>query len=400
MANLTTLDLASSDINRGGIADNVFTDVKVIPPPFSHLLSLVNLKIHSQGLYYLPSNFLEGLTSLSSLGASHLFNKVLLKMSLHPDTFIYTPKLEYLDFNKINFVTHPPELFHPIPRLKRLHLSECQLQSLDFLIGANLTEVEFLQVNQNETVIHTLPALIYLDMRNNPFSCDCSNAWFIQWVKKNSQTQVIDAHEFVCTYPKDLHGTKLRHTVDFFYFISTTSLVLCTLLGSFIYHFLRWQVVYAYYLLLAYLQDTKRRNSCKPIIDNITDAIYRSRKTICVISRRYLESEWCSREIQVVRYQTQVFWNLKTVLSVPFGVKKDYALPYTHTHSPNLTTVSSGLSSFRLEGRVDAGPSPAALSIPPHEEAASGWLWRPRTALLKRTPSSLGWRGHDEGNHI
>lgn len=42
-------------------------------------------------------------------------------------------------------------------------------------------------------------------------------------------------------------------------------------------------------------------SSGKPIIENITEAIYGSRKTICVISRRYLESEWCSREIQVAR---------------------------------------------------------------------------------------------------
>ena len=39
----------------------------------------------------------------------------------------------------------------------------------------------------------------------------------------------------------------------------------------------------------------------KPIIENITDAIYSSRKTICVISRHYLQSEWCSREIQIAR---------------------------------------------------------------------------------------------------
>lgn len=39
----------------------------------------------------------------------------------------------------------------------------------------------------------------------------------------------------------------------------------------------------------------------KPIMENITDAIYNSRKTICVISRSYLQSEWCSREIQVAR---------------------------------------------------------------------------------------------------
>ncbi|KAJ0063841.1 hypothetical protein NL108_012526, partial [Boleophthalmus pectinirostris] len=37
----------------------------------------------------------------------------------------------------------------------------------------------------------------------------------------------------------------------------------------------------------------------KPIVENIADAIYGSRKTICVISRRYLQSEWCSKEMQL-----------------------------------------------------------------------------------------------------
>ncbi|XP_016534317.1 toll-like receptor 13 [Poecilia formosa] len=41
----------------------------------------------------------------------------------------------------------------------------------------------------------------------------------------------------------------------------------------------------------------------KPIIENITDAIYGSRKTICVISRSYLQSEWCSREIQMASFR-------------------------------------------------------------------------------------------------
>lgn len=39
----------------------------------------------------------------------------------------------------------------------------------------------------------------------------------------------------------------------------------------------------------------------RPIMENITDAIYSSRKTICVISHSYLQSEWCSREIQMAR---------------------------------------------------------------------------------------------------
>ncbi|XP_056220477.1 toll-like receptor 13 isoform X4 [Seriola aureovittata] len=56
--------------------------------------------------------------------------------------------------------------------------------------------------------------------------------------------------------------------------------------------------------------------SGKPIIDNITDAIYGSRKTICVISRRYLESEWCSREIQVASFR--LFDEHKDVLIMVF----------------------------------------------------------------------------------
>ncbi|XP_028446456.1 toll-like receptor 13 [Perca flavescens] len=41
----------------------------------------------------------------------------------------------------------------------------------------------------------------------------------------------------------------------------------------------------------------------KIIIENITDAIYGSRKTFCVISRHYLQSEWCSKEIQMASHR-------------------------------------------------------------------------------------------------
>ncbi|XP_068438014.1 toll-like receptor 13 isoform X2 [Clinocottus analis] len=57
-------------------------------------------------------------------------------------------------------------------------------------------------------------------------------------------------------------------------------------------------------------------SSGKPIMNNITDAIYGSRKTICVISRRYLESEWCSREIQVASFR--LFDEQKDVLILVF----------------------------------------------------------------------------------
>ncbi|XP_056155188.1 toll-like receptor 13 [Lampris incognitus] len=125
--------------------------------------------------------------------------------------------------------------------------------------------------------------------------------------------------------------------------------------------FKQWQVVFAYYLFLGFLFNTRNKNRrapyqydafisynihdepwvlrellpmlegeqgwrlClhhrdfqpgKPIVDNITDAIYGSRKTICVISHRYLESDWCSREIQAASFR--LFDEQKDVLILVF----------------------------------------------------------------------------------
>ncbi|XP_045081457.1 toll-like receptor 13 [Coregonus clupeaformis] len=372
---LTTLDISCNCITY-------VNDDKLNPPPFSHLTSLENLHIHSprrKGLSHLPINFLEGLKSLLAFKAGNLNIK-----DLHPDTFIHTPRLWFLDISKNEFTALTPKLFHPTPRLNRMYLSKARLQSLDFLIGANLSRVTFLQVSKNditvvnETVLRYLPALTYLDMQDNAFTCGCSDAWFVQWMESDNQTQVDGAGEFTCNYPAELKGTKLLDVelqfctvhLGLYYYISTTSLVLLNLIASFAYHFLKWQVIYGYYLFLAFLYDTKQRNKrmphgcqydtfisynahdepwvlrellpelegeqgwklClhhrdfqpgKPIIEKIMDGIYGSRKTICLISHRYLESEWCSREIQVASFR--LFDEKKDVLILVF-------LEEIHTH--------------------------------------------------------------------
>ena len=38
-------------------------------------------------------------------------------------------------------------------------------------------------------------------------------------------------------------------------------------------------------------------------MDNIVSAVYGSRKTLCVVSRNFLQSEWCSLEIQLASYR-------------------------------------------------------------------------------------------------
>uniref|UniRef100_A0A8C9ZE90 TIR domain-containing protein n=1 Tax=Sander lucioperca TaxID=283035 RepID=A0A8C9ZE90_SANLU len=328
--------------------------------PFSNLPNLKKLilKVYNTFLVQdITQDLLKGLKSLESLTSDNFFRKL-----LHPDTFKHTPRLKVLQIINSDLSHLTPELFWQIPNLQRLDLSNNKLRYLDFLGGANLLTLRWLKLNGNElsvineTALQCLPALMYLDLNNNPLTCECSNVGFNQWVQSNNQTQVVNGHQYTCAFPVSQKGNKFLDfdtsscwiDAGFFCFIFSTCLVLFTLLASFIYHFLRWHLAYAYYLFLAFVYDKRRGRKgsphhydafvsynvydeawvyeemlpvlegeqgwrlClhhrdfepgKPIVENITDAIYGSRKTICVISRHYLQSEWCSREIQMASYR-------------------------------------------------------------------------------------------------
>ncbi|XP_054878513.1 uncharacterized protein LOC129353274 [Poeciliopsis prolifica] len=301
--------------------------------------------------------------------------------------FLSNPYLKSVTFTETDFSVVDPELFLPIPNLQSLELSKCNISSLGFLVKANLSALRYLKLTDNEldmindTVFKSFPSLTYLDLDNNPFTCNCSNAGFIQWVKDNKQTQVVNAHQYKCSSPVDKRESLLLefdvHSCwddgRYFYFISSSCLVVLTLLTSFIYNFLWWHLTYTFHLFLAYFYDSQRKKKevlhrfdafvsynvhdedwvyremlpvlegqqgwrlClhhrdfqpgKPIIENITDAIYGSRKTICVISRSYLQSEWCSREIQMASFR--LFDEKKDVLVLLFleNIPSRHLSPY------------------------------------------------------------------------
>ena len=244
--------------------------------PFSQLSRLEILAIpiqHRRGRTHLPRNFLQGLTNLTVFNARNIQ-----LIDLYEDMFEHTPQLQELDISSNELMKLSPGLFSPIKNLKTLYISRTSLRSLDYLIGANLTKLEFLQARKNqysiisEEIIKSLPALVYVDLQGNSFTCDCDNAWFLQWMQINNQTEVFDAYNFTCNYPSDLEGKKLLsldvHScsvdIEFICFISTTCTVLLLMVVSFTYHFLRWHLTYAYYLFLALLFDTKHKNKKAP----------------------------------------------------------------------------------------------------------------------------------------
>nr|AHV90682.1 toll-like receptor 22 [Labeo rohita] len=367
MPNLKNLELQANSIS--------FMDDQLKHPPFTDLKQLRVLSLHSQrrGIGKIPSNLLQGLSSLEMFyaGNTNLGH-------LNPDTFKFNPQLWFLELSK-NALSEdnsiPAELFHPISGLTKLILSRTQLRSLNFLLNASLSRLSTLRARGNEidsinkTLIQSLPRLEVLDLEKNTFTCDCNNAFFIDWAKNINSTQVIYLNKYMCSYPPSLRGMSLSDfntesctlKIDFICFLCSSIVVTLTLLSSFVWHFLRFQVVYAYYLFLAFLYDNKKKHNgstfqydafisyntedeswvmeelipklegeqgwrlClhhrdfepgRPIIDNIIDGIYSSRKTICLITRNYLKSNWCSSEVQVASFR--LFDEQKDVLILVF----------------------------------------------------------------------------------
>ncbi|KAI5620185.1 toll-like receptor 22, partial [Silurus asotus] len=366
MPNLKSLELYSNVIS--------FVEDVLQMPPFGNLGSLEILTIHSQrrGIEKMPSNLLQGLTSLKMFyGGSMNLNY------LHPDTFTSTPKLWFLELSKNAFADDgaiTAEVFHPIPKLSKLIISRSQIHSLNFLINANLTRLSVLRASENtldvinQTLIQSLPQLKFFDLKKNTFTCDCNNWFFINWALQSNYTQVIYLNTYTCSYPLslrsksilDLNTESCNVNLDFIMFLCSLIVVMLTLLVSFVYQFLHWHVLYAYYLFIAFLYDSKKKQQhgftydafisynaqdepwvvkellpnledeqgwrlClhhrdfepgRSIIDNIMDGIYSSRKTICLITYNYLKSTWCSKEIQMANFR--LFDEQKDVLILIF----------------------------------------------------------------------------------
>ncbi|KAM3844536.1 uncharacterized protein M6D78_002492 [Vipera latastei] len=355
-------------------------------PPFKLLRSLKKLKINSQGgngLKYFPVNFLDGLESIVQLHAGNLAISF-----LEQETFTFTPTLQELDLSNNKLSSLNNTLFQPISKLKELHLNRNKLKSLNFFLNANLSRLTLLRATENfldvitEEQLSTLPSLLFLDLRQNIFTCICSNQMFLQWSLRNPKTQVLHFYEYICAFPEAYKG-KLLWTFDtsscfidyeFILFIANTTAVLILMLVCFFYQW-KLHMVYMFHLLLAYYIEKKQKRKgqgtgydydaflsfnihdekwvvddllpvlenqycwkvClhhrdfepgRSILENIVDNIYASRKTICIISRHYLESEWCSKEIQVASFR--IFDDRKDVLVLIFleDIPAEYLSPY------------------------------------------------------------------------
>uniref|UniRef100_A0A8C5N0M4 TIR domain-containing protein n=1 Tax=Leptobrachium leishanense TaxID=445787 RepID=A0A8C5N0M4_9ANUR len=337
--------------------------------PFANLCKVYDLKLQNQqpyGLTIIPHGFFKGLISLRALYLSQ--NRL---TNLHANVFQELTQLTYLNLAEdCNGVQNLPDgIFDNLPNLHVLVLENICLQTLNPLVFSSLTSLKKLQLTKNAlhyvntTILDNMTSLKYLDIRKCPITCTCANQFLKPWLN-HSRVQVIHPYDMSCPLNPDSYFHEFDTNIcdkdlKVTYFAVSFTTVLLLIIAPIVYSKSYWRIKYNYFLFVAWLHERwksdkelykydafvsynicdeewvyktmlptlESRNPSKAlrlclhhrdfqlgryIIDNIVDSIHNSRKTICVVSRSYLRSEWCSLEMQLASYK--LFDEMRDVL--------------------------------------------------------------------------------------
>nr|XP_055023157.1 toll-like receptor 13 [Misgurnus anguillicaudatus] len=278
-----------------------------------------------------------------------------------------TLNLENIDLSKQPNV---PIMFHNLTKLRTLILANCRIFFLDGSLTKDLKALTSLvfspwnDVNIFQTFVECLTSLKYLHLVGLRLHCSCDNAWMISWVN-NRQVQVLvdmpTMEELQCLTNNGVDSLNFVHytqencsfDIEFVLFTSTSSFLYLFMFVALSYQFVGKYIMPFYYIASGWFKealrmDTKRQyrydvfisysskdehwvmkkllpnleqrgppflRLClhgrdfqlgQDIVENITDSIYASRRTLCLVSRNFLRSTWCTLEMQLGTYRLQV----------------------------------------------------------------------------------------------
>ncbi|XP_043860160.1 toll-like receptor 5 [Dromiciops gliroides] len=232
-------------------------------------------------------------------------------------------------------------------------------------------------------------SLKHLDITHNKYICECETRNFILWLNQTNVTMFGSPEDVYCTYPDSFSGVSLYsfsiehcdeekalQLINFslFIFFTTTLILFLTAVVTFtkfrglcfyLWHKMVQRLTFKYhpqgveedqYKYDAYLcfstkdfewvqnallnrldsryNSENRFNLCfeerdflpgEDRIDNIQDAIWSSRKTICIVTRHFLKDGWCIEAFNFA--QSRYFSDLKNdLIMVVAGSLSQYQL--------------------------------------------------------------------------
>ncbi|KAM3930047.1 toll-like receptor 5 [Leptodactylus fuscus] len=303
------------------------------------------------------------------------------------DMFRNFTSLQHLDLSKNHLRFFPEGIFSGLTSLQILNLSSNFIAEIGSDVLPD--SLQTLDVSRNQLFLPNPDVFLHLgtiDLRYNPFICLCGLVDFLVWLNETNTTVLGDRENISCGFPDYLKSASL-YTLEFsdcdeltvlrplmfalFVFSAVVIVTFMTIVivynhfrGVFFGFFKRvvqsvleeesreedtckydaylcyaskdfvWvENVFIKNLDFAY-SDRNRFNLCfeernfipgEDHIVNIRDAIWNSKKTICVVTKHFLQDGWCVEAFN--HAQSRYFTELKNVLiMVVVGSLSDYQL--------------------------------------------------------------------------
>lgn len=254
-------------------------------------------------------------------------------------------------------------MFHNLTKLKTLNLVTCRILSLEEEMSRDLHSLRQMSIHipeefsVMESFTEPLTNLRYLLLYNFRLDCSCDNTWLLAWAERQPHVQVVFYHpgeaDVTCKNENGIQNfarysaANCSLDVGFVLFLCTSLGLLLFMLVVLLHQLAREYLLAFCHIIRCWLEEAVRRPNprgrycydafvsysgrderwvveqllpgleqrgppflrlClhsrdfqlgKDIVDNITDSLYGSRYTVCVVSRNYLRSNWCSLELRL-----------------------------------------------------------------------------------------------------
>ncbi|VDI00028.1 Hypothetical predicted protein [Mytilus galloprovincialis] len=313
----------------------------------------------------ISSYFFFGFSGLEKLNIEdNILSKVVMKFD-NGELFSSQSKLKLLNISSNRLFELPEKLLQHTVNLQVLDLSHNLLTDWNLTI-LYLRKLKLLDLSFNQINLLTKNGMrkleqgknLHVNMLNNRFQCNCESLQFFSWMNKNKRIFKF-YNNYTC---QNITGDKISledAKIDLakscsskigLIFIVAACIILSIgiIIGSLIYRY-RWYIRYWYYLtkrryfkgyerlhnkpkyafdafvsyaeedrmfvfqtLVNGLENGKGKKLCIHhrnfipgcnISDNITNAIHESEKIVCLITQKFLESEWCNYELNIARVE-------------------------------------------------------------------------------------------------
>ncbi|XP_052079310.1 toll-like receptor 4 [Mytilus californianus] len=305
-------------------------------------LSTLNLRNNSLGAYLSSERYTN--SSKTELRKVDISNNLIYDLSYSMfHGHVKTVKIN-LSKNKLTDVTF--DLSHLVS-LKELDLSSNNIGGISSQASMD--------------TLHKLSKQLKIDLSNILFNCSCKNLYFLQWMNANVD-MFIFKHKYTCRFDNNdvVYLTNVNDIVKQLEkeCSSHTTLIICVTIGvntalvilfaGLMFRF-RWKLRYLYYMtrhkydvfksiqsspnykydafisyaneetdfvvndIIRNLESDDNMKLCvhqrdfipgEEITQNITNGIHQSKKTICILTRSFLDSYYCMFEFNMARMES------------------------------------------------------------------------------------------------